>query len=249
MKKSNRIHNAVMLSASLLIASAGIYLLQLWIFRDAKTTVFYLMQDLAFVPVNVFLVTFFINQLLSSREKRNKTKKINVTISTFFIEMGTGLIRILSKACANKDDIAAILDPNELMKPRNASLYRKISDARIDMSCTADVLTELKAYLSENKTQISLILENPHLLEHDSFTDMLWAVFHMSDELNSRDSLDDLPQSDLLHLAEDARRAYRALIIEWISYIRYLRAEYPYLHSLAVRRNPFEENADARILN
>jgi len=28
------------------------------------------------------------------------------------------------------------------------------------------------------------LLGNPNLLEHDSFTDLLWAVFHLMEELS-----------------------------------------------------------------
>jgi hypothetical protein len=55
------------------------------------------------------------------------------------------------------------------------------------------------------------------LLEHDSFTDLLLAIFHLSEELAARDTLDGLPQSDYEHLAGDIKRAYTLLIREWFS--------------------------------
>jgi hypothetical protein len=85
------------------------------------------------------------------------------------------------------------------------------------------------------------------LLEHDTFTDMLWAIFHVADELQSRDDLKTLPKSDLDHLSIDILRAYKLLILEWFDYIKYLNREYPFLYSLAIRKNPFNEIIDVRI--
>jgi hypothetical protein len=83
------------------------------------------------------------------------------------------------------------------------------------------------------------MLGNPNLLEHDSFTDMVWAVFHLADELSARQSLSQLPHPDLNHLEGDMKRALRMMMLQWLSYMRHLQAEYPYLFSLEVRRNPF----------
>ena len=86
------------------------------------------------------------------------------------------------------------------------------------------------------------MLENSNLLEHDSFTDMIGSVFHVADELQSRDNLKVLSQADLDDLTLDILRAYRLIIIDWINYLKYLNAEHPYLLNLAVRKNPFSRN-------
>jgi hypothetical protein len=38
-------------------------------------------------------------------------------------------------------------------------------------------------------------------------------------------------------------RVYRLIVLEWLNYMRYLKASYPYLFSFAMRTNPFEERA------
>ncbi len=52
-----------------------------------------------------------------------------------------------------------------------------------------------------------------------------------------------LPETDYAHLGGDMKRAYTLLILEWQDYMRYLKDNYPYLFSLAIRTNPFEPNA------
>lgn len=87
------------------------------------------------------------------------------------------------------------------------------------------------------------LLRNGNLLEHQRFTDMLWAVFHLTDELQRRGDLADLPEADLDHLTGDLRRAHQRLVLQWLAYMRHLKANYPYLFSLAIRTNPFNPDA------
>ena len=91
------------------------------------------------------------------------------------------------------------------------------------------------------------LLENPNLLEHDTFTDALWAVFHLTEELTQRTDLHLLTVSDRKHLAGDAQRGYVLLIKEWLAYMAHLKNRYPYLFSLALRTNPFDPFATPEI--
>jgi len=81
-------------------------------------------------------------------------------------------------------------------------------------------------------------------MEHDVFTDLLWAVFHLVEELSVRESFEGLPKTDYDHLSGDIRRAFSQVLVEWLSYMKHLRNDYPYLFSLAVRMNPMDLNAN-----
>jgi hypothetical protein len=87
------------------------------------------------------------------------------------------------------------------------------------------------------------LLENPVLLEHESFTDLLQAVFHMTEELAGRENMKQLPEADYEHLAGDMKRVYALLAHQWLDYMRHLKDNYPYLFSLAMRTNPFDQDA------
>jgi len=87
------------------------------------------------------------------------------------------------------------------------------------------------------------LLENPNLLEHETFTELLWAVFHLTEELSVREDVRRLSPTDGEHLAGDIRRAYAILIVEWLAYMKHLKHDYPYLFSFALRTNPFDPNA------
>ena len=101
-------------------------------------------------------------------------------------------------------------------------------------------------FMSKNDFLVRL-LENPNLLEHESFTEILRAVFHIVEELEHRKNIKKLLKNDRNHIAGDIRRAYNLLVFEWLSYMKYLKDSYPYLFSLAMRLNPFDENATSEI--
>jgi len=101
----------------------------------------------------------------------------------------------------------------------------------------------LKDFLLKQRDFLVRLLENPTLLEHESFTDLLRAVFHLTEELAYREDLSQSPGTDRAHLGGDINRAYHLLVHQWVDYMEYLKANYPYLFSLAMRTNPFDRQA------
>jgi len=75
------------------------------------------------------------------------------------------------------------------------------------------------------------------------FTDLLRAVFHLTEELERREDVSRLPDTDYAHIAGDIKRAYIIIVREWLDYVKYLKEKYPYLFSLAMRTNPFDQTA------
>ncbi len=108
-------------------------------------------------------------------------------------------------------------------------------------------LEDLKNSLIEKRVFLLCLLENPNLLEHETFTDLLWAVFHLTEELACRVDVGQLPKTDHDHLSGDIKRVYVLLISEWLAYMKHLKDAYPYLFSLAVRTNPFDPNASPEV--
>ncbi|MGC9196288.1 MAG: hypothetical protein ACP5IL_12655, partial [Syntrophobacteraceae bacterium] len=109
-------------------------------------------------------------------------------------------------------------------------------------------LETLKEFLIKKRDFVLSLFQNANLLEHDSFTDLLWALSHLTEELEARASLDLLPSSDLKHLGDDIQRAFMLLTREWIAYMRHLEENYPFIYSLSVRTNPFNPAANPVVL-
>ena len=232
------IKNNILLISILSISSACIYFIQIVFFQKQEDTFFYFFQDLAFIPIQVLVVTLLFNKLIKIIGNYQNRKRINVIISAFFSELGTSILYELSKFNENLDELCSIINITEVN--RNLSdTKKKIKDFEYKIHVTTEQLEGLARVLIRKKTFMISMLENSSLMEHDSFTDMLWSVFHIADEMQSRDNMKDLPQADIDHLSKDILRAYPLIIIEWINYMRYLKAEYPYLYDLALRKNPF----------
>jgi len=111
-----------------------------------------------------------------------------------------------------------------------------VSTARID-------LQTLRSFLIDHEEFLMRLVENPMVFEHESFTDLILALNHLTEEMKARGDLSSLPPEDINHLTSDVRRVYELLIHEWIKYMEYLKVHYPYLFSLAMRKNPFDESA------
>ncbi len=221
-----------------------LYLIHYAIFRDSHHIILYLIGDIAFLPVQVLLVTLIIDQLLSSREKRAMLKKLNMVIGSFFSEVGTQLLKSFSTFALHEDQIRNDLVKNNDWSNKafsNIHKYLKSYDYHVDSQ--KGNLESLKIFLLEKRGFLLVLLENPNLLEHESFTELLWAVFHLTEELAFRTDLKRLPNTDHQHLSADIKRAYALLISEWLAYMRHLKTNYPYLFSLAARMNPFDPEA------
>lgn len=233
------------LTLVLVTLSASFYFIQIEVFHKTDDTLFYMLQDIAFVPIQVLLVTFFLNQLLTMREKRALLKKLNMLIGTFYIEAGTDLMKHISRFSSGMKQVRAKMHVMGKWTEKDfaaAAAFVKGSELGID-SRAAD-LGELEVFLAAKRNFLLSLLANPNLLEHDAFTDLLWAVFHLVEELSARKSFEGLPQSDYDHLSGDITRAFSGLLVEWLSYMKHLKEDYPYLFSLAVRMNPLDEHAD-----
>jgi len=235
---------------ALVVLSAGLYAAHFAIFRDAHHVFIYLLGDIAFVPVEVLLVTLILHQLLTRREKRQLLQKMNMVIGAFFTEVGQDLISQLNRFVDEPAGLAERLaGAGEWSAKDFATARRELGNLLGEINISRGELSAVKGLLGEKRHALLRLLENPNLLEHDAFTDLLWALTHLTEELAHRRDLESLPESDLDHLAGDIRRAHGLLLSEWLAYIRHLKDNYPYLFSLAVRTNPFDPSASAVVTN
>jgi hypothetical protein len=184
------------------------------------------------------------DMVLSRREMLQRLEKLNMVIGAFYSEVGNRLLVDFSDCDPKLEEIrqdllAATKCPDEDFQRISTSLRRHehaVDIRRVDLGRLRGVLAGKRGFMLR-------LVENPTLLEHESFTDLLMAVFHLTEELIHREKLGDLPESDMVHLAGDIKRVYGMLVNQWLDYMRYLKTNYPYLFSLAMRTNPFDEEA------
>ncbi|MBN2583695.1 MAG: hypothetical protein JXL80_11570 [Planctomycetes bacterium] len=235
-------------AVALVLLSVLVYAVHYAIFRDAHHIFMFMLHELAFVPIEVLVVTLIIHRVLHHREKLAMLGKLNMVVGAFFSEVGTGLIRhfrdLDPKAGELAGQIKVTARTTDAELRRLACLFQGY-DGEPNVG-RAD-LNVLREYLTSRRTFLLGLLENPNLLEHEEFTDLLWAVFHLTEELVNRRDVNHLTETDAAHLQGDIRRAYGRLIVQWLAYMRHLRSDYPYLFSLAVRTNPFDPAASVEV--
>jgi hypothetical protein len=236
----------LVLGTCFLAASALLYYIHYLIFHDSNHIFIYLLGDVAYLPIEVLLVVVVLERLLARREKQAILQKLNMVIGAFFSEIGNYLLTDLIRYFDNRDEISRHLGLNAGWK--TADFKRADAFAyhlKIDMDINKIDLEELKEFLASKRSYMLTLLENPNLLEHDRFTDLLWATTHLDEELEARTALKGLPEADLQHLTVDIQRMYDHLASEWLDYVQHLKANYPFLYSLVLRTHPFQERPGA----
>jgi hypothetical protein len=236
------------LAVILILLSAFFYFLHYLIFRDVHHIFLYLIGDIAFLFINVLIVMLFLQRLLVYREKQSILKRLNMVIGTFFSEVGTDM---LGKCCLFDTDLS---DPSrhliikaDCSDKQFLQMRKSVEGQKMGVDSHRGNLNDMKTFLVGKRQFLLSLLDNPNLLEHETFTDMLWAVFHLTDELAHRKDLNALPENDYQHLSGDIKRAYQQLIVQWLEYMKHLKHDYPYLFSLAMRTNPFDPNASVEV--
>jgi hypothetical protein len=239
----------IILALILISLSVLFYFIHYLIFRDLHHIIFYLISDIAFLFLSVLIVMLVLQRLLELRDKQSILKKLNMVIGTFFSEVGTELIRKCSQFDPELANIGKQLVITKDWTDKEFMRVRKnIKSHESSINSKRGSLIELKDFLVSKRPFLLNLLENPNLLEHESFTNLLWAVFHLTDEFAHRRDLSKSPDPDYQHLSGDIKRAYQHLILQWLDYMRHLKHDYPYLFSLAMRTNPFDANASVEVL-
>jgi hypothetical protein len=186
--------------------------------------------------------------MLAKREFESLMKKLNMVIGVFFSEVGLQLITLFAQSDRDVDRIRSdlLVSANWTEERFKAAMNDiKKYDYTVEMGLVD--LEVMKDFICDKRDFLVRLLENPILLEHQSFTDLLRAVFHFMEELAYREDVKNIPESDRSHLANDIKRAYQLLINEWLDYMRYLKANYPFLFHLAMRTNPFDRSASITV--
>ena len=233
------------LGALFLLISIAVYALKTYLLgsESITDTVRYLFNAFGFLFISVFMTSLVINELLALRDKKERKEKTEIIMGTFFSEVGIPLLKTISRSDLDQQTFHALFRQkipwSEVTSQYNELLKNK---TKLDISCLD--LEATMQYLHTKREFLLRLLENPVLLKHSEFTELLRALFHMSEELDNRPCFCSLPASDIAHLTGDIVRVYDQTKKMWISHMNYLYENYPYLFSLALRMNPFDPDVD-----
>jgi hypothetical protein len=190
------------------------------------------------------LVASMTEMLLNRRERGVRREKLNMVIGAFFSEVGSTLLVYFSDRDSRLEQIKSdLIVRGDWTDAQFQEVAARISGYDYHVDASQVDFEHLREFLCKRREFMLRLLENPTLMEHELFTDLLLAVFHLTEELSHRKKLVELPAADQAHLAGDVKRIYGLLVHQWLDYLRHLKVNYPYLFSLAIRTNPFDEKA------
>jgi hypothetical protein len=236
------------IAVALVIAALALHGIHYLIFRDLHHVAIYGFGDIAFIPVEILVISLVVDRLLEERKRQSIREKMNMVIGTFFSALGQPLLENMCVVLQDEGEVRACLsiDPDwtaeriRQAKGTIPELKIKVRPAQEDMEALRELLTEHRDFMLR-------LLQNPILIEDEDFAALLWALSHLQEELAARGDLDQLPQSDINHLIGDIRRVYSHLLREWLQYMSHLSDNYPFLYSFQARTNPLRTDADVTV--
>ncbi len=231
----------VIFGVSLVILSGILYYIHYLIFNDPHHIFIYLLGDIAFAPFEVLIISMIIHHFLDKMDKVHRFEKLNMVIGVFFSEVGIKLLEYVSDADPDIDYYRKqLIIDSEWTDKDFDKLVRSMNKMHYNVDTEKINFDHLRTLLVSKRDFLVRLLENPTILEHEEFTELLRSVFHLTEELDCRGDVSCLPNTDTHHLTGDIKRVYALLAKEWFTYMRYNKKNYPYLFSLAMRTNPFD---------
>ena len=195
---------------------------------DAEHIISYICTHLGFIPLDILLVAFLLDEIIERKEKEAMLEKLDMLMSTFFSEVGNELISQLSTANKYKADTENLKSiknwdesdfDNKLAELKNSSIDFQ---ADIPAEEREEFLENLREFLSGKREFIINLMTNPNLLEKEEFTGLITAILHLDEELEHRKDLALVQDADFGHLNGDMQRVYSKLVYEWVYYLKYL---------------------------
>ena len=199
---------------------------------------------LAGVGTFLFVFAETVETMVNRQEAEARTRKINMVIGAFFSEAGVPLIKLVRSSIHDNEHLDSELKIEDAWTDQQfREAEQRLGTWNFDVDIRMVDIPAVHALLKDRRAFLLQLIQHPALFEHESFSDLLSAVFHLEEELSAREGLGPLPESDYSHLSNDTHRVIGKLIVQWVEYLRHMRVHYPYLFSLAIRTNPFDPNA------
>lgn len=220
--------------------SAATYALHYLIFRDFHHIAIFFVHDIAFLPLEALLVTLVFDKLLERSHANENHDKRSLIESVFFSESGCDMLQYL-RSC--DPDSAALRDRlalNADWKQRDfiaAAAFLKSYPFRLDPERLD--FYGLHHHLSTRHSYFLKVIENPALMQHDDFTQLILSIYLLWEELECRDDLCCLPADDRARLCGLAETIYARLTDEWLDNAQSIRVHQPLRLNKIIQTNPF----------
>ena len=88
----------------MLIIAALFFASRIVVSGDPEEVISYLWKQIGFIPINIIIVAFLIDSIMSKKEHEAILEKIDMIMGTFFTKMGNDLIYVISQKNEYKHD-------------------------------------------------------------------------------------------------------------------------------------------------
>lgn len=224
----------------LLCASALLYAIHYLIFRDLHHLAIFGLHELAFVPLEVILVTLGLDQLVEKTHREEARSKVSIIETLYFNESGGTMLRYLTSFDPDAARLRELLQVTEDWHPSDfRQAIRQLKSYPFLLDLDRIDFFGLHYHLSQRHEYYRSMLENPALTQSEAFTEMIMKIYLLWEELDGRTNLYQLPEKDRSYLAELLHEIYRELTEYWLDNV--------YNHSIhnrfrlhrAIESNPF----------
>lgn len=100
----------IIVAVALVAAAALLHFTHYLIFHDAQHVAIYLFGDIAFLPIEILVISIVVDRVLGKRARAAIHHKMNMVIDAFFSTLGRPLLELLPGILANADDVLPRLE-------------------------------------------------------------------------------------------------------------------------------------------
>ncbi|MFA5928704.1 MAG: hypothetical protein WC838_05360 [Candidatus Margulisiibacteriota bacterium] len=227
----------IFIAAALIGFSVLAYGLHFFLFQDAHHILIYFFGDLAFLGIEALIVYFLIDRMLSVREKTATRKALNMLAGIFFYELGQKMLKLIYRLLEDHQAYTEVVAVGEKWNKKDyAAALAKSKVLPLHLKYDQATILALAGLLKEKEDLVVRLMENPNLHEHEKFSELLMAVFHLTEELLRRPSLTENERTDQEHLLSDTRRVTLLLAELWLEYMQHLKENYKYLYLYNIKQ-------------
>ena len=233
-----RYKNIIMLGIMLSIFSAILYFANFLMFGDAHHLVKSFSEELAFMPVYIFITAVVAERLLWRSEKNEISRRTNALVGTFFNEIGYDIIKILIKYDSNFNTLKSKIKFDKGWDAGTVKSIHKLATSYVYGAPKGiDDVLEIGELLIARKDFLLILMSNASLIEKDEFSELLLAVNHIYEALKTMGDVSNMSQELIDHIHSDIEKVYRCLIGVWSSYLSTIEKEDPYLYKLTIEQS------------
>lgn len=243
MKNKKRFKETTLIAIVLVIVSLILFYIQSRLFNDSSYIVSLIFANIAFIPLNTFFTAFIIENLIEKRNTYHKMEKLIMIKGVFFSEFGSELLEKLIKYDSDSNYISLEAHVNKNWGTKEFKEFNRVIDShKFESNINRIQLLEISELINKNKDFLLSIITNPVLMEHEIFSDMTVALFHLKEELQDIYINTNYLCCDDAHLRDDIKNLYRLMTKNWAAYMKHLKDAYPALFVKAMIHNPFNTN-------